>query len=154
APEEKILINGASGGVGTFAVQIAKAFGAEVTGVCSTRNVELVRSLGADFVVDYTQQDFTQSANRYDLLIDNVGNRSLSGLHRVLPPHGSFLLVGAPLQWISILSRTLSMIVRSLILRQKFVFFIAQFKAQDLEELSRFVQTARMRPAIDRRYPL
>ncbi len=84
APGQKVLINGAAGGVGTFAVQIAKISGAEVTGVCSTRNVEMVQSLGADYVVDYTQQDFAQQTKRYDLVLDNVGNRTLSDLHRVL----------------------------------------------------------------------
>ena len=93
-PGQKVLINGASGGVGTFAVQIAKAFGAEVTGVCSTRNVDMVRSIGADHVIDYTQEDFTQSGQRYDLILDNVGNRSLSDCRRALPPRGTYVLVG------------------------------------------------------------
>lgn len=92
---QKVLINGASGGVGTFAVQIAKSFGADVTGVCSTRNVELVRSIGADHVIDYTQEDFTQGEERYDLILDNVGNRSLSDLRRVLKDSGALVIVGA-----------------------------------------------------------
>ena len=87
-PGQKVLINGASGGVGTFAVQIAKAFGAEVTGVCSTRNVELVRSIGADHVIDYTREDFTQNGQRYDLILDNVASRSFSDLRRALTPQG------------------------------------------------------------------
>jgi NADPH:quinone reductase-like Zn-dependent oxidoreductase len=154
APGQKVLINGAAGGVGTFAVQIAKTTGAELTGVCSTRNVEVVRSLGADAVVDYTQNDFTQSTNRYDLLLDNVGNRALSDLRHVLTPGGRCVLVGAPKQWGPILSRTLSMIVRSCILRQNFVFFIALPKPVDLELLANFVQTGKIRPVIDHQYPL
>ena len=95
-PGQKVLINGASGGVGTFAVQIAKAFGADVTGVCSTPNVDLVRSLGADHVIDYTREDFTRTGRRYDLIIDNVGNRSLLACRRVLAPTGTLVVVGAP----------------------------------------------------------
>src|SRR4029450_9302667 len=91
---QKVLINGASGGVGTFAVQIAKSYGADVTGVCSTRNLDLVRSLGADQVIDYTKEDFTKTGQLYDLIIDNVGNRSLSECRRVLTPKGILVLVG------------------------------------------------------------
>lgn len=154
ASGQKVLINGAAGGIGTFAVQIAKASGAEVTGVCSTRNVEMVQSLGADSVVDYTHQDFARSAKLYDLLLDNVGNRRLSDLRRVMAPGGRCVLAGAPKQWGPILSRTLSMIVRSLILRQKFVFFIALPRPKDLESLSTLVLTGKMHPVIDRQYPL
>jgi NADPH:quinone reductase-like Zn-dependent oxidoreductase len=154
APGHKVLINGAAGGVGTFAVQITKVLGAEVTGVCSTKNTEMVRSLGADVVVDYTQEDFTQGIQRYDLVLDNVGNRTLPDLLRVLAPGGRCVLVGAPKQWGQILSRMLSMSVRSGILRQKFLFFIAQPKREDLELLASFVQTGKIRPVIDRRYSL
>jgi NADPH:quinone reductase-like Zn-dependent oxidoreductase len=154
APGQKVLINGAAGGVGTFAVQIAKISGAEVTGVCSTRNVEMVRSLGADHVVDYTQQDFVQDPQRYDLLLDNVGNRTLSDFHRSLNPHGRCVLVGAAKKWGPILRGLLDAIVRSFILRQNFLFFIARAKPEDLETLSSFVQTGRMHLVIDRRYPL
>jgi NADPH:quinone reductase-like Zn-dependent oxidoreductase len=154
APGQKVLINGAAGGVGTFAVQIAKISGAEVTGVCSTRNVEMVRSLGADFVVDYTQQDFAQETKRYDLVLDNVGNRTLSDLRRVLTPPGQCVLVGAPKEWGPLLSRMFSLLVRSFILRQKLVFFVARAKPEDLESLCAWMQTGRMHPVIDRRYPL
>jgi len=154
APGQKVLINGAAGGVGTFAVQIAKALGAEVTGVCSTRNVELVRSLGADFVFDYTQQDFTQSTQRYDLVLDNVGNRTISDLRRVLTPHGRCVLVGAPKEMGAVLLHVLEAFARTQILRQKVIFFIAQFKAEDLKTLADFVQTGKIRPVIDRQYSL
>src|SRR5213075_984032 len=93
-PGQKVLINGASGGVGTFAVQIAKSMGADVTGVCSTRNIELVKSLGADHVIDYTKEDFTKSAERYDVMLDNVGNRTLSECKGVLTPTGKYVLIG------------------------------------------------------------
>jgi len=154
APGQKVLINGAAGGVGTFAVQIAKALGAEVTGVCSTRNVEMVRSLGADFVVDYTRQDFTQSTQRYDLVLDNVGNRTISDLRRVLTPHGRCVLVGAPKEMGAVLLHVLEAFARTQILRQKVAFFIAQFKAEDLKTLADFVQTGEIRPVIDRQYSL
>src|SRR5580700_2939319 len=95
-PGQKILINGAAGGVGTFAVQIAKSFGADVTGVCSTKNVEMVRSIGANQVVDYTQEDFTKSARRYDVILDCVGNHSLSEYRQVLTPNGALVMVGGP----------------------------------------------------------
>jgi NADPH:quinone reductase-like Zn-dependent oxidoreductase len=154
APGEKILINGAAGGVGTFAVQIAKTFGAEVTGVCSTRNVEMVRSLGADVVVDYTQQDFVQGGKLYDLILDNVGNRSLSDLLHLLTPSGRCVLVGAPKQWGPMLSRMFSMLARSWILRENVLFFVAKPKPEDLNSLSEFVLAGKIRPMIDRRYPL
>ena len=154
ASGQKVLINGAAGGVGTFAVQIAKISGAEVTGVCSTRNVEMVRSLGADFVVDYTQQDFAQQTQRYDLVLDNVGNRTLSDLRRVLTPPGRCVLIGAPKEWGPLLSRMFSLLVRSFILRQKLVFFVARAKPEDLETLAGFVQTGDIHSVIDRRYPL
>jgi NADPH:quinone reductase-like Zn-dependent oxidoreductase len=105
-PGQKVLINGASGGVGTFAVQIAKSFGAEVTGVCSTRNVDMVRSIGADHVIDYTQEDFTQSGQRYDLILDNVGNHSFSDCRRALPPRGLSYLTPAMPAWVTLSRRS------------------------------------------------
>ena len=154
APGQKLLINGASGGIGTFAVQIAKALGAEVTGVCSTRNVEMVRSLGADFVVDYTHEDFAQGTKRYDLILDNAASRTLSDFRRILTPSGRCVLAGAPKQGGEILSRTLDALVRLCVLRQKFVFFIALPRPKDLESLGTLVQTGKMHPVIDRQYPL
>ncbi|HEY7307560.1 MAG TPA: NAD(P)-dependent alcohol dehydrogenase [Bryobacteraceae bacterium] len=154
APGHKVLINGAAGGVGTFAVQMAKAFGAEVTGVCSTKNVEMVRSLGADVVIDYTQQDFTCDKKRYDLLLDNVGNRTLAELRRVLAPGGRCVLAGAPKQLGPTLLRMLDAIVRSTFLHQKFVFFIARFRQGDMELLGTLMQTGKIHTVIDRQYPL
>jgi len=154
APGQTVLINGASGGIGTFAVQIAKTMGAEVTGVCSTRNVELVRSLGADFVFDYTREDFAQGAKRYDLILDNAASRTLSDFRRVMTPSGRCVLAGAPKKGGEILSRTSDALIRLCILRQKFVFFIALPRLKDLESLATLVQTGKMHPVIDRQYPL
>jgi NADPH:quinone reductase-like Zn-dependent oxidoreductase len=156
APGQKVLINGAAGGVGTFAVQIAKTFGAEVTGVSSTRNLEMVRSLGADLVVDYGQQDFSNDTRKYDLLLDNVGNRTLSAFRRVLTPCGRCVLVGAPKQAGvgAVLVRALKAAAWSRFLRQTFVFFIAQMKSEDLESLCALMRTGSIRPVIDRRYSL
>jgi NADPH:quinone reductase-like Zn-dependent oxidoreductase len=154
APGERVLINGAAGGVGTFAVQIGKAFGAEVTGVCSTRNMEMVRSLGADFVVDYTHEDFAQATKRYDLILDNAASRTLADFRHVLNPQGRCVLVGAAKQWGPILRGLLDAIVRRFILRQNFVFFIARPRPKDLESLAKLVETGKMHPVIDRQYPL
>jgi NADPH:quinone reductase-like Zn-dependent oxidoreductase len=151
-----VLINGAAGGVGTFAVQIAKAFGAEVTGVCSARNIEMVRSLGAGLVLDYEQQHFTNEWRRYDLLLDNVGNHKLSALRSVLSPCGRCVLAGAPKQagLGTVLLRILQAAAWSCFLRQTFVFFIAQVKLPDLESLCTLMRSGSIRPIIDRRYSL
>jgi NADPH:quinone reductase-like Zn-dependent oxidoreductase len=155
-PGQQVLINGASGGVGTFAVQIAKAFGAEVTGVCSTPNVELIRSLGADDVVDYTREDFTRSGRRYDLLLDIAGGRSWSEYKRVLKPRANFVIVGGPKtnRWIGPLSHTIKVRLASLGASQKVVFFIAQFNREDFAVLRDLLEAGKMTPVIDRVYPL
>jgi len=151
---QKVLINGAAGGIGTFAVQIAKSFGADVTGVCSTKNVELVRSLGADRVMDYTREDFTQDSQRYDLLLDNVGNRTLSAMKRVLKPNGKCIMAGAPKKLWAVFARIFKAVARSLFLRQKFTFLFAKIKRDDLTTLCELMKAAKLTPVIDRRYTL
>lgn len=153
-PGQRVLINGAAGGIGTFAVPIAKWIGAEVTGVCSTRNVEMVRSLGADHVIDYTREDFTASAGRYDVLLDNVGNRPLSALKRVLAPRGRCILAGAPKTFPAIFARVVKAFAWSPFLRQKFVFFIAKPNPDDLQTLCDLIKTGKLTPAIDKVYAL
>jgi len=155
-PGHKVIVNGASGGVGTFAVQIAKALGAEVTGVCSTRNVELVRSLGADHVVDYTQEDFTRSGRRYDLMLDVAGGRSWSDVKRVLEPHARFVIVGAPMG--SGLSAPLGGIAKLWLgarrSRQKPIFFISKITKPDLATLRELVDGGKVKPVVEKRYEL
>jgi NADPH:quinone reductase-like Zn-dependent oxidoreductase len=148
----RVLINGAAGGVGTFALQIAKSFGADVTGVCSARNVEMVRSNGADHVIDYTREDFTQGANRYDVLLDCMGNHSLSEYRRVLNPKGRCAVVGGK-EFGTMLSMAAKGIVLSRIVSQKFMFFIARSSAEDLATLANLVVSGKVTPVIDRRYP-
>jgi len=156
-PGQKVLINGASGGVGTFAVQIAKAFGAEVTGVQSTRNLELVRSLGADHVIDYTKEDFTTMAARYDVIIDNVGNRSLSDVRRVLKPEGRYVLVGGggpeDHKWVGPLGRIVQIFVVSPFVSQHIGMSLTRPSRDDLQALADLMETGRVTPVIDRRYP-
>ena len=153
---QKVLINGAAGGVGTFAVQIAKAFGAEVTGVTSTKNVELVRSLGADHVIDYTKEDFTQNGQRYDLLLDIAGGRTWKEYKRVLTPTANFVIVGArkgnPV--IGPLSHVLRLKLAAIGASQKISFFIAQFTREDLSILREMIEAGKVRPTVDRVYPL
>ena len=155
-PGQKVLINGASGGVGTFAVQLAKSFGAEVTGVCSTRNVELVRSLGADHVIDYTKDDYTKSAQRYDVILDNVGNHSLLDNRRVLNPNGIFVIVGGPKhgQWIGALTGPIKAALLSPFVSQEFVMFLADLNKEDLAILGDLMQAGKVTPVIDRRFSL
>jgi NADPH:quinone reductase-like Zn-dependent oxidoreductase len=152
----KVLINGASGGVGTFAVQIAKAFGAEVTGVCSTRNVDMVRSIGADHVIDYTHEDFAQGGERYDLMFDNVGNRSPSECRRVLTPKGVYLAsFGQPEhRWLGPLAQLLRMLVMSRFVSQKMTTFTAKESKEDLVFLKELIEAGKVTPVIDRTYPL
>jgi NADPH:quinone reductase-like Zn-dependent oxidoreductase len=149
-PGHKVLINGASGGVGTFAVQIAKAFGAEVTGVCSTRNVDMVLSLGADHVIDYTQDDFTRSGPRYDLILDNVGNRSFSDLRRALTPQGTLI----PNTGHAGMGYVLKAFVLSAFVRQQGSPFISTPNHEDLVILKELLESGKVRPVIDRTYPL
>jgi len=155
-PGQKVLINGAAGGIGTFAVQIAKHFGAHVTGVCSTGSMDIVRSLGADHVIDYTAEDFTRSAERYDLMFDLAGNRSLSDCLRVITPKGMFIAggmrPGGP--WIGPLPRLLSVLVGSWFVSQKVVFFIAKSSVEDLDFLKELIEANKLTPVIDRCYPL
>jgi NADPH:quinone reductase-like Zn-dependent oxidoreductase len=145
-PGQKVLVNGAAGGVGSIAMQIAKSFGAEVTGVCSTRNVDLVRSIGADQVIDYTQQDFTKSGHRYELILDAVGNRPLSAMRRILSSNGILVMAGGEAgRWMSVLSRFGS---------QKFVGLLARSSKEDLTIMHDLMATGKVTPVIDRRYKL
>jgi NADPH:quinone reductase-like Zn-dependent oxidoreductase len=152
---QRVLINGAAGGVGTFTVQLAKYFGAEVTGVCSRQNVELVRSLGADHLIDYTQEDFTRSEQRYDLFIDIAGGRSWSECKRLLNPKATFVIVGGPKmnRWIGPLSHVLKIRLASLRASQKVIFFIANLNKEDLTVMKELMETGKVTPFIDRQYP-
>ena len=155
----KVLINGASGGVGTFAVQIAKSFGTEVTGVCSTRNLDLVRSIGADHVIDYTKEDFTKSEQRYDLIYDLIGNHSFSERRRILNPDGICVMAGiGGAGWhegfASRLLGELNGYLRSRFTSQKFIAYIAQFNKVDMSILADLMQSGKVMPVIDRTYKL
>jgi NADPH:quinone reductase-like Zn-dependent oxidoreductase len=152
-PGQKILINGAAGGVGTFAVQIAKSFGAEVTGVCSTRNVEMVRSIGADHVIDYTREDFTKGEQRYDLIFDLVANHSFSARRRVLQSGGIY--VGAGVLSLGgsmtrLLGHQITELVLSCFARQKFVTLMAKLRKEDLAILGELIEAGKLTPVIDR----
>jgi NADPH:quinone reductase-like Zn-dependent oxidoreductase len=153
---QKVLINGASGGVGTFAVQIAKNYGATVTGVCSSKNAEMIRSIGADHIVDYTKEDFTQGSERYDLIIDNIGNHSLSEIRGVLTPNGTLVIVGGPSDnsWIGPLSGLIRAAVISPFVSQKMSFMLAQANKDDLGILRDMMQAGKLTPVIDKRYKL
>ncbi len=157
-PGQKVLINGASGGVGTFAVQIAKSFGADVTGVCSTRNVDMVRSLGADRVIDYTKEDFTKSGERYDVILDNVANRSLSECRRVLTSKGKYVLIGGgganEQGLIGPFARIINTTVQSPFVSQQIGMMMAELNHNDLAILGDMMQSAKVKPVIDRTYKL
>src|SRR5881296_575325 len=156
---QKVLINGASGGVGTFAVQIAKAFGAEVTGVCSTHNVDLVKSIGADHVIDYTKEDFTKSDQRYDMIYDLVGNHSFSERRQILTPNAICVLAGVggaglhPGMWGRVLGN-FATVFKSKFTSQKFVFYIAKLTKDDLNVLRDLMQSGKVAPVIDRTYKI
>jgi NADPH:quinone reductase-like Zn-dependent oxidoreductase len=154
-PGHEVLINGASGGVGTFAVQIAKSFGATVTGVCSARNADLVRSIGADQVIDYTQEDFTQGEQRYDVMLDLVGSRSLSDCRRALTPRGTYVLVGVADmgRWFGV-ARQIKVLSLSPLVRQRMRVFIVRHNREDLAVLKELVEAGKVAPVIDRRYQL
>jgi NADPH:quinone reductase-like Zn-dependent oxidoreductase len=155
---DKVLINGASGGVGTFAVQIAKSMGAEVTAVCSTRNVELVRALGADHVVDYTRDDYTSVDGRYDVILDNVGNRSLAENRRVLEPDGRYVLIGGggpeAGKWIGPMVKPLQALLISPFVSQDMGMFLATLTREDMQRLAELMSSGAVTPVIDRRYAL
>ena len=151
-PGQKVLINGASGGVGTFAVQIAKSFGAEVTAVCSTRNLDMVRSIGADQVIDYTQEDFTQNGQRYDLILDIGANRSLSDYKRALSPKGIYVLAGfsmAAMLRVMFLGPLISMTGS-----KKFVVLMPKLDPKAMVFMKELLEAGKVVPVIDRRYPL
>ena len=155
---QKVLINGASGGVGTFAVQIAKSFGADVTGVCSTRNVDLVRSLGADHVVDYTKEDFAKGTERYDVILDNVPNHSLSECRHVLNPKGKYVMIGGggpnDSRWIGPFGRVIKTMVLSPFVSQQMGMMMADTSQKDLTILADMMQSGKLKAVIDRTYKL
>jgi len=155
-PGQKVLVTGASGGVGSYAVQLAKAFGAEVTGVCSTAKLDLVRSLGADHVVDYTRDDFADGVHRYDLVLDFAGNPGLSRLRRALTPTGTVVLGGGEQggSFSGGMNRQLRALVLSPFVRQRLTMLVAKERASDLERLTQLIEAGQVTPSLDRTYPL
>ena len=159
-PGQKVLINGASGGVGTFAVQIAKSYGADVTGVCSTRNVDLVRSLGADHVIDYTKEDFTKSDQRYDVILDNVANHSILEYRRVLTPKGKYIVIGGgsgAKDWqglFGMMTRPFKTMLLKPFVSQDMGMMLTDPKQNDLVVLADLMQSGKVKPVIDRTYTL
>lgn len=154
-PGQSVLVNGASGGVGTFAVQIAKALGATVTGVCSTKNVELVRSIGADHVVDYTTEDFTQAEQRYDVMLDLVGNKSLADCRRTVKPKGTYVVVGVKDlgRWLGIARQAKALLIAPIV-RQRMRVFVVKHNIEDLAYLKDLAESGKIAPVIDRRFTL
>ncbi len=157
-PGQKVLINGASGGVGTFAVQIAKSLGAHVTGVCSTRNLDMVRSLGADHVIDYTKEDFAKTGQQYDVILDNVPNHSLSDCRRVLTPKGKYVMIGGggpnDGRWVGPFGRVIATMLLSPFVSQEMGMMMADVSQKDLTILGDLMQSGKVTPVIDRRYKL
>jgi NADPH:quinone reductase-like Zn-dependent oxidoreductase len=153
-PGQRVLVNGAGGGVGTFVVQLAKAFGADVTAVTTTANLELLRSIGANHVIDYTREDFTRGEQRYDLILDVGGTPSLAAQRRALTPHGTLVLVGAGKGAGGPMASLLAALVRSRLLRQRVVSFIAKVDREDLVTLKELIDAGKVTPVIDRTYPL
>jgi NADPH:quinone reductase-like Zn-dependent oxidoreductase len=152
---QKVLINGAAGGVGTFAVQLAKTWGAEVTGVCSTPNLDMVRSIGADHVIDYTRDDFTKGGRRYDLMLDLIGNHSLSSCRRVLTHGGTFVMLGGQSgRWIRPMDRVIKTLLLSRLASQRFVLGRAVWRYEDLLLLQQLMMDGQVSTVIDRTYPL
>lgn len=154
-PGQKVLINGASGGVGTFAVQIARWLGADVTGVCSTRNVDSVRSIGAQAAIDYTQEDFTRGGQKYDVILDCIGNHSLSACRGALSRHGIYVIVGAPSgRWVAPMDRVLRAQVYSKFVSQELKLIMAKWSARDMTLMGELMEAGTVTAVIDRRYPL
>ena len=153
-PGQSVLINGASGGVGTFAVQIARWLGAEITAVCSARNADLVRSLGAQHVIDYTRENFTRSQSRYDVLFDLIGNHSLRACCRVLKPTGVFVGAGAPKSMLSVMAGLLAIRIMPLFVTQKMTFFMAKRRAEDLNLIAELMASGKLVPVVDQTWPL
>ena len=152
---KRVLVNGAAGGVGTYAVQIAKTLGAHVTGVCSTRNVELVRSCGADAVVDYTRDDFTASGAGYDLIYDCIGNHSFSECRRVLARDGAVVMIGGGKgRWVEPLPGAIAASVRAAFASQRYLMLVSRPSRDDIDTIARFLAEGRVKSVIDRRYPL
>jgi len=152
---QKLLINGASGGIGTMAVQIAKSYGADVTGVCSTRNLELVRSIGADDSIDYTCEDFTDGRQRYDLILDTVGNRSVAAFRHALVPSGTLVVTGGGGgRWLGPAAQVMKAVVSSPFVSQRLVPVYGRRSKEDLQVLTGLIEAGKVTPVIDRRYPL